>query len=100
MARIGRTLGFRPEIVRIEDGDADTMSVPTSTPDPQRPMRDWDEQEFRLPYDSDRQRRWAHTKRGKKALGAAKVAEYDRASKGMSLPERKSPRKPKRARKP
>lgn len=42
-----------------------------------------------MPYTSDAQRRWAHTKRGTKALGGkAKVAEWDRASKGKSLPER------------
>lgn len=43
-----------------------------------------------MPYKSDAQRRWAHTKKGIQALGgAAKVAEWDSASKGMSLPERK-----------
>jgi hypothetical protein len=41
-----------------------------------------------MPYKSDRQRRWAHTKTGMKKLGASKVAEFDRASKGMNLPER------------
>lgn len=42
-----------------------------------------------MPYESDAQRRWAHTKAGMKALGGkAKVAEWDAASKGKKLPER------------
>lgn len=42
-----------------------------------------------MPYKSDAERRWAHTAAGEKALGGpAKVAEWDEASKGMSLPER------------
>jgi hypothetical protein len=46
-----------------------------------------------MPYVSDRQRRWAHTAAGTKALGGpAKVAEWDAASKGKKLPERKSRR--------
>jgi hypothetical protein len=45
-----------------------------------------------MPFKSDAQRRWAHTEAGKEALGgAAKVAEWDSASKGMNLPERKGP---------
>ena len=45
-----------------------------------------------MPYQSDAQRRWAHTPSGEKALGGpAKVAEWDSASKGMKLPERKKP---------
>ena len=44
-----------------------------------------------MPFKSDAQRRWAHTDEGVKALGGtAKVAEWDSASKGMDLPERKS----------
>lgn len=40
-----------------------------------------------MPYVSDAQRRWAHTAAGEKALGGpAKVAEWDRSSKGLSLP--------------
>lgn len=42
-----------------------------------------------MPYKSDAQRRWAHTKRGMKALGKKTVDEFDRASKGMNLPDRK-----------
>jgi len=39
------------------------------------------------PYKSDRQRRWAHTKTGTKALGGKeKVEEWDAASKGKRLP--------------
>lgn len=42
-----------------------------------------------MPYESDAQRRWAHTKKGTEALGgAAKVAEWDAASKGKKLPEK------------
>jgi hypothetical protein len=42
------------------------------------------------PYVSDAQRRWAHTPKGKEALGGAKaVAHWDKASKGKKLPERK-----------
>lgn len=41
-----------------------------------------------MPYKSDAQRRWAHTKAGTKALGGPeKVSEWDRASKGDSLPD-------------
>lgn len=40
-----------------------------------------------MPYKSQRQERWAHTQAGIKALGKAKVAEFDAASKGMKLPE-------------
>ena len=41
-----------------------------------------------MPYKSKRQMRWAHTKRGMKALGADTVAEFDRATKGKKLPAR------------
>lgn len=38
-------------------------------------------------YASEQQRKWAHTEKGMKALGgAAKVAEWDKESKGMKLP--------------
>lgn len=41
-----------------------------------------------MPYKSDAQRKWAHTMAGLKALGGKdKVAEWDSASKGLSLPE-------------
>jgi len=41
-----------------------------------------------MPYTSDSQRRWAHTRTGTKALGGKrKVAEWDSASKGRKLPE-------------
>lgn len=43
----------------------------------------------KMPYKSDRQRRWAHTKTGTKALGGkAKVHEWDEATKGKHLPEK------------
>lgn len=42
-----------------------------------------------MPYRSEAQRRWAHTKAGMKALGGPeKVEEWDKESKGMKLPER------------
>ena len=41
-----------------------------------------------MPYASDQQRKWAHTKSGMEALGAKKVAEFDRASKGKDLPKK------------
>lgn len=45
-----------------------------------------------MPYKSDAQRRWAHTQAGVKALGGMdKVEEWDKASKGKKLPERKGP---------
>lgn len=40
-----------------------------------------------MPYKSLKQERWAHSPAGMKKLGAAKVAEFDAASKGMKLPE-------------
>jgi hypothetical protein len=44
---------------------------------------------LKMPYKSDAQRRWAHTKKGTKALGgSAKVSEWDKASKGKKLPEK------------
>lgn len=43
-----------------------------------------------MPYQSTAQERWAHTPSGEKALGGPeKVKEWDAASKGMKLPERK-----------
>lgn len=42
-----------------------------------------------MPYKSVAQQRWAHTKEGTRALGGkGKVAEWDSASKGKSLPRR------------
>lgn len=43
-----------------------------------------------MPWKSKKQRAWGHTKEGEKALGGpAKVAEWDRATKGKKLPTRK-----------
>lgn len=40
-----------------------------------------------MPYESEAQQGWAHTAEGTKALGGPeKVAEWDRASKGLKLP--------------
>ena len=45
-----------------------------------------------MPYQSIQQERWAHTPAGTKALGGpTKVAEWDSATKGKSLPKRKKP---------
>lgn len=42
-----------------------------------------------MPYKSQAQRRWAHTKEGTKALGGKKaVEEWDKATKGKKLPKR------------
>ena len=42
-----------------------------------------------MPYKSNQQRKWAHTEAGLNALGgAAKVAEWDAASKGVKLPKK------------
>jgi hypothetical protein len=42
-----------------------------------------------MPYKSDQQRKWAHTKNGMKALGGkGKVREWDKASEGMMIPQR------------
>lgn len=42
-----------------------------------------------MPYLSEQQRKWAHTKKGMEALGGAeKVAEWDRESKGIKLPKK------------
>lgn len=42
-----------------------------------------------MPYKSDAQRRWAHTKAGTKALGGKKaVAHWDKVSKGKKVPKR------------
>lgn len=41
-----------------------------------------------MPYRSDAQRKFFHTKTArKKGITSAKVKEYDAASKGMKLPE-------------
>jgi hypothetical protein len=42
-----------------------------------------------VPFESHAQQRWAHTKKGTEALGgAAKVAEWDSATKGKKIPEK------------
>lgn len=41
-----------------------------------------------MPYKSRAQEKWAHTPAGVKALGGPeKVKEWDKASKGLPLPE-------------
>ena len=47
-----------------------------------------------MPYQSLAQERWAHTPAGTKALGGkGKVAEWDAATKGKKLPEKKTEKK-------
>jgi hypothetical protein len=41
-----------------------------------------------MPYKSEAQRKWAHTKNGMKALGKEGVKEFDEASKGKKLPKK------------
>lgn len=42
-----------------------------------------------MPYKSEAQRKWAHTKEGTKALGGKKkVEEWDEATKGKKLPKK------------
>ena len=41
-----------------------------------------------MPYKSEAQRKWAHTKMGQAALGGAKaVKHWDNTSKGIKLPK-------------
>ena len=45
-------------------------------------------------YKSQKQRAWAHTPKGEKALGGkSKVAEWDKVSEGKKLPMRKTQKK-------
>lgn len=46
-----------------------------------------------MPYESRKQERFAHTESGLKAFGKKTVQEFDKASKGMKLPETKKKRK-------
>jgi hypothetical protein len=49
-----------------------------------------------MPLVSKAQRRWAHSEAGVKALGGeAKVAEWEKETKGKKLPERKKAPEPK-----
>ena len=41
-----------------------------------------------MPYASDKQRKFFHTAAGMKKVGKAKVAEFDKASKELKLPEK------------
>jgi hypothetical protein len=50
-----------------------------------------------MPYQSDAQRRFFNSPTGLAKIGAAKVHEFNEASKGMELPERKKPSKSKPA---
>lgn len=46
-----------------------------------------------MPYKSDAQRKWAHTREGMKELGKKRVEEYDRLSKGKKLKKRVAKKK-------
>ena len=49
-----------------------------------------------MPYVSQKQRAFFHTDTAKKAgITASDVKEFDQASKGMKLPEKVKPEKPK-----
>ena len=49
-----------------------------------------------MPYKSKAQERWANSPEGKKEMGKKTVNEFNKASKGMKLPERApSPKKKK-----
>jgi len=39
-----------------------------------------------MPWASNQQRKWGNSSSGLKALGGAKVAEFNQASKGRKLP--------------
>ena len=45
-----------------------------------------------MPWQSEAQRRWGHSTSGEKELGAAKVAEFDQATKGKRLVEKVKPK--------
>lgn len=44
-----------------------------------------------MPFKSQKQERWAHTKTGTAKLGKKTVDEFDQASEGLKLPEIKDP---------
>jgi len=48
-----------------------------------------------MPYKSDKQRRFFNSPTGIAKLGQEKVDEFNKASKGMKLPESKEPSLPK-----
>lgn len=41
-----------------------------------------------MPYKSKAQERWANTPEGKKEMGKKNVEEFNKASKGLKLPEK------------
>lgn len=45
----------------------------------------------RMPWITKKQTRWGNSPSGKEAMGTAKVAEFNAASKGLKLPESKKP---------
>ena len=49
-----------------------------------------------MPWLSQAHRRWGHSPAGVKALGKAKIAEYDAATEGKRLPEKAKKRGKKR----
>lgn len=45
-----------------------------------------------MPFKSQKQERWAHTKTGIAKLGKKTVNEFDKASEGIELPKHKDPK--------
>lgn len=43
---LARTAGFRQELVRVKDGDSESMNVPQAVPSTARPARDNDPVEY------------------------------------------------------
>lgn len=65
-------------------------TIAVKIPKQKQPLGKSEKIDLKKPYVSDAQRRWAHTPKGKEALGGAKaVAHWDKESKGKNLPERK-----------
>lgn len=50
-----------------------------------------------MPFVSEAQRRWGNSPSGQEALGKEGVKEWNSATKGKSLPERKGPPQKKKA---
>lgn len=42
-----------------------------------------------MPWKSEQQRKWGNSPAGVKALGKSTVSEFNKASKGMDMPENK-----------
>ena len=51
-----------------------------------------------MPWKSERQRRWGNSPAGVKVMGKASVNEFNKASKGMDLPENRGGNAPMKTR--